>query len=156
VALAGHAWALGAQSLSAPGIHRSAASVAAAMMAGDIAVDGSGSLVGSGEVTNIFPEGQKLSASSPNQLIRTRRASDPNNASVHPDITEVYYIVDGSGTFMTGGRILDPDDRATGSTGGVPSEVGPGDFVILPPGTVHWFSEINGSVTYIETRFEAK
>jgi len=147
---------LNAQGPSAPGIHRSAASVAAAMTAGDVAADGSGSLVGAGEVTNIFPEGQKLSASSPNQLIRTRRASDPNNASVHPDITEVYYIVDGSGTFMTGGRILDPDDRATGSTGGVPSEVGPGDFVILPPGTVHWFSEINGSVTYIETRFEAK
>lgn len=156
VSLVGHAGTLGAQSLSAPGIHRSAESVAAAMEAGDLALDGSGSLVGAGEVTNIFPEGQKLSASSPNQLIRTRQASDPNNASVHPDITEIYYIVDGSGTFMTGGRILDPNNRAAGSTGGVPSRVGRGDFVILPPGTVHWFSEINGSVTYIETRFEAK
>ena len=38
----------------------------------------------------------------------------------------------------------------------LPNSVGRGDFVILPPGTVHWFSKINGSVTYIETRFEAK
>ena len=155
VALVAHG-VLGAQGMSAPGIHKSAASVAAEMKAGDLAADGSGSLVGAGEVTNIFPEGMKLSASSPNQLIRTRRASEPNNASVHPDVTEVYYIVDGSGTFMTGGRILDPNDRAAGSTGGVASNVGRGDFVILPPGTVHWFSTINGSVTYIETRFEAK
>lgn len=147
---------LDAQRVSAQGIHRSAEWVAAAMTAGDLAVDGSGSLVGAGEVTNIFPEGQKLSASSPNQLIRTRRASEPNNASVHPDITEVYYIVAGSGTFMTGGRILDQNDRSKGSTGGVANNVGPGDFVILPPGTVHWFATINDSVTYIETRFEAK
>lgn len=147
---------LDAQRLSAQGIHLAADAVAAAMTAGDLAVDGSGSLVGAGEVTNIFPEGQKLSASSPNQLIRTRRASEPNNASVHPDITEVYYIVDGSGTFMTGGTILDSNDRSKGSTGGVANTVGRGDFVILPPGTVHWFAEINGSVTYIETRFEAK
>jgi mannose-6-phosphate isomerase-like protein (cupin superfamily) len=148
--------ALDAQPVSAQGMHLSAEAVAAAMKAGDLAVDGSGSLVGAGEVTNIFPEGQKLSASSPNQLIRTRRASDPNNASVHPDVTEVYYIVDGSGTFMTGGTILDPNDRAKGSTGGVASNVAKGDFVVLPPGTVHWFAKINGSVTYIETRFEAK
>jgi mannose-6-phosphate isomerase-like protein (cupin superfamily) len=148
--------ALDAQPVSAQGMHLSAEAVAAAMKAGDLAVDGSGSLVGAGEVTNIFPEGQKLSASSPNQLIRTRRASDPNNASVHPDVTEVYYIVDGSGTFMTGGTILDPNDRAKGSTGGVASNVSKGDFVVLPPGTVHWFAAINGSVTYIETRFAAE
>lgn len=155
VALVAHGM-LDAQRLAAQGIYLSAESVAAAMTAGDLAADGSGSLVGAGEVTNIFPEGQKLSASSPNQLIRTRQASEPNNASVHPDITEVYYIVAGSGTFMTGGSFLDPNDRSKGSTGGVPSNVGRGDFVILPPGTVHWFAKINGSVTYIETRFEAR
>jgi mannose-6-phosphate isomerase-like protein (cupin superfamily) len=145
-----------AQGVSAQGIHLSAEAVAAAMTAGDRAVDGSGSVVGAGVVTNIFPEGQRVSASSPNQLIRTRRASEPNNASVHPDITEVYYIVDGSGTFMTGGTVLDANDRSKGSTGGVASNVAQGDFVVLPPGTVHWFRQINGSVTYIETRFEAK
>jgi len=147
---------LDVRSVSAQGIHVIAETVAATMTAGDLAVDGSGSLVGAGEVTNIFPEGQKLSASSPNQLIRTRRASEPNNASVHPDITEVYYIVDGSGIFMTGGEYLDPNDRSKGSTGGVANDVARGDFVILPPDTVHWFAKINGSVTYIETRFEAK
>ena len=155
VALVAHG-VLDAQRLSAQGIHLSAEAVAAAMTAGDLAVDGSGSLVGAGEVTNVFPEGQKLSASSPNQLIRTRQASEPNNASVHPDITEVYYIVAGSGVFMTGGSFLDPNDRSKGSTGGVPNNVARGDFVILPPGTVHWFRQINGSVTYIETRFEAR
>lgn len=155
-ALLAHGVALWAQDAAPPGIHMSAESVAAAMKAGDLAVDGSGSLVGAGRVTNIFPEGMKLSASSRNMLIRTRTASEPNNASIHPDVTEIYYIVDGSGTFMTGGTISDPNNRAAGTTGGVASNVSRGDFVILPPETAHWFSKINGSVTYIETRFEAR
>ena len=155
-ALLAHGVVLWAQSTMPPGIYKSAEAVAAAMKTGDLAADGSGSLVGSGQVTNIFPEGMKLSASSRNMLIRTRRASEPNNASVHLDVTEIYYIVDGSGTFVTGGTFADPNNRAAGTTGGVASSVARGDFVILPPGTAHWFSKIDGSVTYIETRFEEK
>jgi quercetin dioxygenase-like cupin family protein len=31
-----------------------------------------------------------------------------------------------------------------------------GDFVVLPPGTPHWFSKIDGAITYVETRFTVK
>ena len=146
-ALLAHGLVLWAQSTTPPGVYKSAASVAAAMKAGD--------LEGAGESLNIFPD-KRLSGSDPNMLIRTRRASQPNNASMHPDVTEVYFIVDGAGTFVTGGTLPDPSDRAAGIKGGVASEVARGDFIILPPGTAHWFSKINGSVTYIETRFDAK
>lgn len=85
-------------------------------------------------------------------LIR-RRQDGPNNASIHYDATEIYQIISGSGTFITGGTIPDPDNRTAGISGGVAQEVRAGDFLIIPPGTPHWFSRINESITYMETRF---
>lgn len=87
------------------------------------------------------------------QIVIRRRQAGPNNASIHNDVTETYYIVSGAGTFVTGGRVTDPENRTQGITGGLARHVEAGDFIVLPPGTPHWFSEIDGSVTYVETRF---
>lgn len=90
------------------------------------------------------------------RIVVRRRMAGPNNASVHDDVTEVYQFIAGSGTFVTGGTLPDPKDRTAGIKGGVSQKVQAGDFVVLPPGTPHWFSQIDGSVTYVETRFPAK
>jgi hypothetical protein len=88
-----------------------------------------------------------------------RRLDGPNNASVHTkdgdgqDVTEVYFILEGSGSYTTGGSIPDPKDRTAGIKGGVTNDIKPGDVIVIPPGTAHWFSKINGHVTYIDTRF---
>src|SRR5690348_16602177 len=37
------------------------------------------------------------------QIVVRRRQDGPNNASVHDDVTEIYNVVGGSGTFVTGG-----------------------------------------------------
>ena len=87
------------------------------------------------------------------QIVVRRRQDGPNNASVHDDVTETYTIVAGSGTFVTGGAITNPKERTAGITGGVERHVAAGDFVVLPPGTPHWFRKIDGSITYVETRF---
>lgn len=82
-----------------------------------------------------------------------RRLAGPNNASVHENLTEVYYIVEGSGRFATGGTLPDyGGDRTTGIKGGRSYEVKAGDWVVLPPGTPHWFERIDGSVKYVEVR----
>lgn len=94
----------------------------------------------------------------PNLVIR-RRLAGPNNASVHTaegdkqDVTEIYQILDGSGTFVTGGSMPDPNNRTAGIKGGESHDVKAGDFVVIPPGTAHWFSKINGHITYVEVRF---
>lgn len=98
---------------------------------------------------------QVVEAGSGRMVVR-RRLAGPNNASVHEDLTEVYQFIAGGGTFVTGGTIPDPKNRTAGIKGGVSQKVQPGDFVVLPPGTPHWFSQIDGSVTYVETRFSAK
>ena len=88
-----------------------------------------------------------------------RRLDGPNNASVHTkegdgqDVTEVYYILEGSGTYTTGGTMPDPKNRTAGIKGGQTNEIKPGDVIVIPPGTAHWFSSIDGHVTYLEARF---
>jgi len=99
-----------------------------------------------GQVTSIVEAGGGL-------IVVRRRQDGPNNASVHNDLTEIYNVVSGSGTFVTGGSIKNPDDRTAGIAGGVARHIQAGDFVVLPPGTPHWFSKIDGSITYVETRF---
>lgn len=99
----------------------------------------------------------------PNLVVR-RRLEGPNNASIHStatdgaDVTEIMEVIDGSGTFISGGTWVDKseeksDDRTKGILGGEVHEVKAGDFVVIPPGTAHWFSKINDHVTIVETRF---
>jgi mannose-6-phosphate isomerase-like protein (cupin superfamily) len=99
-----------------------------------------------GQVTSVVDTGT-------GQIVVRRRQEGPNNASVHDDLTEIYNVVSGSGTFVTGGAIANPRDRTAGISGGVARHIKAGDFVVLPPGTPHWFSKIDGSITYVETRF---
>jgi mannose-6-phosphate isomerase-like protein (cupin superfamily) len=93
----------------------------------------------------------------PNVVVR-RRLAGPNNASVHTAegdkqyVTEIYQILEGSGTYVTGGTIPDPNDRTAGIKGGESHDVKPGDFIVIPPGTAHWFSKINDQITYLEIR----
>jgi len=102
-----------------------------------------------GQVTSIVDAGT-------GQIVVRRRQEGPNNASVHDDVTEIYNIDSGSGTFVTGGTFASAQDRTAGIKGGVARHIEAGDFVVLPPGTPHWFSKIDGSITYVETRFAIK
>lgn len=82
----------------------------------------------------------------------------PAGAIAHPGNTELHYIIDGSGTVVTGGRIV----RAAGAPaanatieGGEEHKVSKGDVIIIPAGSAHWYREVNGEITYLEVRFLA-
>ena len=72
-------------------------------------------------------------------------------------VTEIYYILQGSGTLVTGGTIPDPKLLAPGSTtlqgkrieGGVSRTVSPGDVIVIPGYTPHWFSGQQGDLRYL-------
>ena len=78
--------------------------------------------------------------------------SRPAGAISHPDGSEIHYIIEGSGTMVTGGTF-----NRTGKTvtidGGVSRRVAKGDTIVIPAGTPHWYKEVNGSITYLEVRF---
>ena len=95
-------------------------------------------------------------------------ASDgPARGIVHTLVTEVYYIVSGGGTLMTGGTIGERRDFPADSdvvtvlvgesymgtaTGGDVREVSEGDVVVIPGGVFHGWTEIPDHVTYLSIR----
>ncbi|MEQ1911508.1 MAG: cupin domain-containing protein [Vicinamibacterales bacterium] len=81
-----------------------------------------------------------------------------NFAIAHPGNTELHYIIEGSGTVVTGGKIVrKPGAPASSATieGGESHKVTKGDVIIVPAGSAHMYSEVNGEITYLEVRFVA-
>jgi mannose-6-phosphate isomerase-like protein (cupin superfamily) len=89
----------------------------------------------------------------------------------HSQITEIYHVISGNGTFVTGGAIENmketPADSPVVTTlngpssgggkviGGRSRNIGPGDVVIIPPNTPHWFTEITSDqIVYLVVRVD--
>jgi len=99
---------------------------------------------------------------SPGVSVRRRSSSVEQYAVLHPYSVEVYRILEGSGTLVTGGLLnlplaesTDPNIIRTrnGVTGGLARHVTAGDVLVLQPGTPHFFSAIDGeTITYMESR----
>jgi mannose-6-phosphate isomerase-like protein (cupin superfamily) len=73
-------------------------------------------------------------------------------AAIHEKEAEFFYVIDGAATMVTGGK-LTAESRTnadnltgTGIEGGTPRPVAKGDFIVVPEGTAHWFSTINGTL----------
>jgi mannose-6-phosphate isomerase-like protein (cupin superfamily) len=79
-------------------------------------------------------------------------------AVAHEGAMELHHIVSGTGTLVTGGTIV----RSSGSNSaasiqnGVSRKVGPGDVVLIQAGEPHWYKDLDGSITYLEVRWEEK
>jgi mannose-6-phosphate isomerase-like protein (cupin superfamily) len=73
-------------------------------------------------------------------------------ASVHEKDAELFYVIEGSGTLVTGGTVqaerrTNADNLSgTGIDGGSSRKLGPGDFVLVPEKTPHWFTQIDGAL----------
>jgi mannose-6-phosphate isomerase-like protein (cupin superfamily) len=74
-------------------------------------------------------------------------------ASIHEKEAEIFYVIDGGGTMVTGGKLMNEKrtnaDNLTGSgiEGGTPRKLAKGDFLVVPENTPHWFSSLDGSIT---------
>jgi len=117
----------------------------------EAALDEQGEAAGGGASINLSDPG----GFAPEVMVRRRFATQGNNASVHPERDEIYQVIAGGGTFMPGGTVADPNDRTVGIRGGVERRIGAGDVVVIPAGTLHWFSQIDGSITYMNIRLYA-
>ena len=99
-----------------------------------------------------------------------RSGKATQNAISHSAITEVYYVIDGAGTFVTGGTmtnaspadpagntvkvLVGPSMNGAGITGGQSRRIGPGDVIVVPPGVAHWFSAIDKDLDYVVFRVD--
>ena len=50
------------------------------------------------------------------------------------------------------GAALEKFVRTKSIVGGVTRRVAKGDVIVMPPGTPHWFSAVDGAITYLEAR----
>ncbi len=73
-------------------------------------------------------------------------------AAIHEKDAEFFYVIDGGGTLVTGGKLVDEKRtnpvNLSGSAieGGNSQHIAKGDFVVVPEGTAHWISSIDGVI----------
>ena len=78
------------------------------------------------------------------------RRTKPGQAEVHTGITDVWYVIDGSGTLVTGGKPIEAKTVAAGELRGrgvsdrISHHIGKGDIIDIPAGVPHWVSGIDG------------
>ena len=113
------------------------------------------------------PTGGAVSIGQDLHCVVRRRVTGPQYAITHTRDMEYLVITKGSGTLVTGGKLIPPTidsdiypnpnpnatiRSATGITGGLARKIGVGDVIVSPPGTPHWLSEIDGAIEYVEIR----
>ena len=93
-----------------------------------------------------------------------------DSVAEHDQVSEVYHVIDGSATLVTGPDLVDkkrrpadneavrllngPGNNAASIRNGVTHQLKPGDVIIIPAGTGHWFTKIDDHITYLMVRID--
>jgi mannose-6-phosphate isomerase-like protein (cupin superfamily) len=105
-------------------------------------------------------------------MVHRRRLAAPaaNSVAEHDQVSEVYHVISGSATLMLGPDITDRQRRPAtlrtvrefngpGNNGaeirnGATYNLKPGDVVVIPAGTGHWFTRIDDHIDYLMVRID--
>jgi mannose-6-phosphate isomerase-like protein (cupin superfamily) len=103
-------------------------------------------------------------------VYRTGIQTEENSVAEHDLVSEVYYILEGSATLVTGSDIVGlkrrpADNRAVkmlngpGGNGssirnGVEHRLKPGDVIVIPAGVGHWFTKVEDHLKYLMIRID--
>lgn len=86
------------------------------------------------------------------------RRTQPLGVELHGVDTDVVFVTDGAGTFVTGGTISEPralrENEGTGATvvGGAPQPLVPGAVLVVPSGVPHWLRDVNGGLDFFAVK----
>jgi mannose-6-phosphate isomerase-like protein (cupin superfamily) len=88
----------------------------------------------------------------------------------HEQVSEVYHVIEGTATLLTGPDLVNarrrPDSEKTvrlqngpgwnadSITNAQVHHLKPGDVIVIPAGTGHWFTEIPDRITYLMIRID--
>jgi mannose-6-phosphate isomerase-like protein (cupin superfamily) len=91
---------------------------------------------------------------------------NPTEATEHSKVSELYYVIQGNATLITGGDLGEPyRDTTTGRAAGasafgvmtgnsVSRKIGPGDVIIIPPNTPHLVNDVTQELVFLVMRID--
>jgi quercetin dioxygenase-like cupin family protein len=110
----------------------------------------------SAAVRRAFANGKPLLAGDDGRNFKVMglRRHGPGEVEVHDADTDIFYVVEGHATFVTGGTLTGGKHTAAeeirGGTlgGGETHHLTQGDVIVIPKGVPHWFKEVPDSIEY--------
>jgi mannose-6-phosphate isomerase-like protein (cupin superfamily) len=105
-------------------------------------------------------------------MVYRGKLAAPANESVaeHDFVSEVYHIIDGTATLVTGPDLVGkkrrpadletvrlfngPGNNSASIRNGVTHQLKAGDVIVIPAGTGHWFTKIDDHITYLMIRID--
>ncbi|HEU5220215.1 MAG TPA: heme-binding protein [Gemmatimonadales bacterium] len=86
--------------------------------------------------------------------VHTSKRDSAGKVEVHSEDTDIFYVLSGAATLVTGGTMIGGTPAGPGELrgdsidGGQVRRIVKGDVVVIPAGTPHWFKEVSGPITY--------
>lgn len=103
-------------------------------------------------------------------VVYRRALTGDNPVAEHDLVSEVYHVIDGAATLVTGPdiegakrrpatndnvRLLNgPGSNGTSIRNGATYQLKPGDVIVIPAGVGHWFTKINDHISYLMVRID--
>ena len=105
------------------------------------------------KVAQALSKGGDLVTASDLTVLGSHR-SGPGQVEVHDKETDVFYVVDGAATIVTGGTMVGGKSTGPGQWRGADIRNGEtrhlakGDVMVIPAGIPHWFREASPTISY--------
>ena len=106
------------------------------------------------KVEAAFAKSMPILVNSSYKIQAGRRVTAPGQVEVHEHDTDIFYVLEGTATLVTGGKTVGGKTSAAGEvrgeeiTGGTPRSLQKGDVVVVPQGVPHWFTEVSNPFLY--------
>ena len=93
-----------------------------------------------------------------NLTVSGNHRTGPGQVEVHDRETDIFYVVEGEATIVTGGTMVGGRQTAAGQSrgtdvqGGETRRLKKGDVMVIPAGIPHWFKEVSPTINYLTVK----
>jgi mannose-6-phosphate isomerase-like protein (cupin superfamily) len=103
-------------------------------------------------------------------VYRSGKQTEGSAVAEHDQVSEVYHVLDGAATLVTGSDIVDwkprpadneavrllngPGGNGASIRNGATYELKAGDVIVIPAGVGHWFTKIDDHIRYLMIRVD--
>lgn len=107
-----------------------------------------------GKVSALFAGKGGPIAKGPDYSVSANQRIAAGTVEVHEKETDIFHVIDGEATFVTGGKVIGGKQTkplqwsGTGIEGGVTHHLSQGDVITIPAGTPHWFKDVPKKINY--------